>query len=266
MDTLGHKIRKRRKEKQLTLDEVSVKTGISKPYLSLIENGRVNNPPADAKIQLLEQTLGFNTNELLSIAHFQKTPADVRDMLKTLLLQNEPTTSTSSSETKPINLDALYQSGALHQFADKRASNVEIVRIKPIPVINKVSAGYPTDFTDLSYPQGVADEYVSCPDVDDPSAFGARVQGDSMSPRYTPGDLVIFSPQAAVKSGDDCFIRFADGNTTFKRAFFEKDDSDQDVIRLQPRNQKYRPQTVASGEITGLYKAVFRYTPISSDE
>jgi repressor LexA len=264
MENLGDKIRKRRKERKLTLEAVSVKTGISKPYLSLIENGRLNNPPVDAKIQLLEQTLGFVPNELLSIAHYDKTPADVRDMLKNLLLQNK--SSSSSTTSKPINLDSLYRSGALHEFVDQRASNVEIVRIKPIPVINKVSAGYPKDFTDLSYPQGVADDYVSCPDVDDPSAFGARVQGDSMSPRYSPGDLVIFSPQAQVKSGDDCFIRFQDGNTTFKRAYFEKNETEEPVIRLQPRNQKYRAQIVVNGEITGLYKAVYRYLPIGNEE
>ena len=31
------------------------KTGISKPYLSLIETGRVPNPPSDEKLRRLEQ-------------------------------------------------------------------------------------------------------------------------------------------------------------------------------------------------------------------
>ena len=35
----------------------------------------------------------------------------------------------------------------------------------------------------------------------------------------------------------------ADGNTTFKRAFFESDRG-QEVIRLQPRNEKYRAKVV----------------------
>ena len=69
-----------------------------------------------------------------------------------------------------------------------------------VPVINRVSAGYPKDFTDLSYPRGVADEYVGCPDVHDKDAFAARVAGDSMTPKYTQGDIVIFSPAASVRS------------------------------------------------------------------
>ena len=32
-----------------------------------------------------------------------------------------------------------------------------------IPVINKVAAGYPAEFTDLDYPLNVADEYVDAP-------------------------------------------------------------------------------------------------------
>ena len=35
--------------------------------------------------------------------------------------------------------------------------------------------------------------------------------GDSMVPKYREGDVVIFSPAANPRSGDDCFVRFADG-------------------------------------------------------
>ena len=53
---------------------------------------------------------------------------------------------------------------------------------------------------------------------------------------------IIF--QTDVKNGDDCFVRFSmPHETTFKRVFFEKDD----MIRLQPRNQKYPPQVVEGG-------------------
>ena len=62
-----------------------------------------------------------------------------------------------------------------------------------VPVINKVSAGYPKDFTDLSYPKGAADDFVSCPDVQDKDAFAGRIHGDSMTPKYREGDIVIFS-------------------------------------------------------------------------
>ena len=109
-----------------------------------------------------------------------------------------------------------------------------------MPVINRVSAGYPKDFTDLSYPKGVADDYVGCPDVHDPDAFAARVSGDSMTPKYREGEIVIFSPSAAAKSGDDCFVRFEDGHTTFKRVFFESDEVC--AVSYKDRGGKYQGQ------------------------
>src|SRR5271170_3796832 len=85
MEPLGIKIRKQRRRLGLTLDELSGRTGISKPYLSLIETGRISNPPSDEKIRRLEQTLGFTSGELLMDAHLQRTPRDVRAAFVKLL-------------------------------------------------------------------------------------------------------------------------------------------------------------------------------------
>src|SRR5437899_723322 len=260
METMGVKLRRKRLRLGLTLDELAGKTGISKPYLSLIETGRVMNPPSDEK--------------LLTQAHLQRTPRDVRAVLNRLMSEGsgfrvqgsgngEPEPRTLNPE--PLNLDDAYLSGVLQEMVEKSAGNVERVGSNAAPVINRVSAGYPKDFTDLNYPKGVADEYVACPDLNDPQAFAARVHGDSMTPKYREGDIVIFSPAATPKSGDDCFVRFGDGHTTFKRAFFESDEKGEAVIRLQPGNEEYRAQTVSGAEITGLYKAVFKYQRVDEE-
>ena len=105
----------------------------------------------------------------------------------------------------------------------------------------------------------MADDYIGCPDLQDRDAFAARVHGDSMTPKYREGDIVIFSPAASIKNGDDCFVRFEDGQTTFKRVFMEKNDSGEEVLRLQPRNEQYRPKVVGREEVAGMYKAMYRY-------
>lgn len=126
-----------------------------------------------------------------------------------------------------------------------------------VPVINKVAAGYPREFTDLSYPARVADEYVRCPDLHDPDAFAARVVGDSMLPTYAEGDIVIFSPAKPVRSGTDCFARLEpDHETTFKRVYFEVDARGREMIRLQPLNSAYPPRLVEREGVAGLYAAV----------
>jgi phage repressor protein C with HTH and peptisase S24 domain len=271
------------------------RTGISKPYLSLIETGRVPNPPSDEKLRRLEQTLGFIPGELITQAHLARTPRDVRAILQRLVAQSQNSedvelTSTGSVHRKmedragksspssipdprsssslaggPINLDDAYLSGVLQEMVDRSSGNVETIVTNAVPVINRISAGYPKDFTDLSYPKGVADEYVGCPDVHDKDAFAARVAGDSMVPKYREGQIVIFSPAASVRNGDDCFVRFENGNTTFKRVFFESDDKGGSLLRLQPRNEKYRPQTIPANQVSGLYKAVFKYQRVDEE-
>jgi phage repressor protein C with HTH and peptisase S24 domain len=275
MEALGPKLRRQRRRLGLTLDELAGRTGISKPYLSLIETGRVPNPPSDEKLRRLEQTLGFIAGELLSQAHLQRTPRDVRVMLQRLMqgqakeqgqaAGDEGQENSSPHAPRPLPLDDAYLSGMLHDLVGKSNGNVEAVSTNAIPVINRVSAGYPKDFSDLNYPKGVADDYIGCPDVHDKDAFAARVHGDSMQPKYHEGDIVIFSPSASTKNGDDCFVRFEDGNTTFKRVFFESDEDKNSVIRLQPRNEKYRPQTIPAEKISGLYKAVYRYQRVDRD-
>jgi phage repressor protein C with HTH and peptisase S24 domain len=163
-----------------------------------------------------------------------------------------------------VDLDALHRSGILHRLAEWREELAEDRRVKmhPIPIINKVSAGYPQDFTDLGYPVGVADDYVAGPaELSDPNAFAVRVVGDSMEPKYREGDVVIFSPAATVKSGDDCFVRFAvtggpaDEQTTFKRVFFDAADR----VRLQPLNERRAPTFAKPSQIAGIFRAVARY-------
>lgn len=290
IEALGPKLRRQRRRLGLTLDELAGKTGISKPYLSLIETGRVPNPPSDAKLRKLESTLGFTDGELVSQAHLQRTPRDVRAMLIKLMKQGgsgvaagsvvdgdpkdrnrngtaKPPAQPKNGPGQPVDLDDAYLNGVLQQLVDRSAGNVETIATttQAVPVINKVSAGYPRDFTDLSYPPRVADDYVGCPEVQDRDAFAARVHGDSMRPKYQEGDIVIFSPSAGPANGDDCFVRFASGQTTFKRVFFESDKEGNSVIRLQPRNERYAPQTVPSQEVAGLYKAIYRYQRVDGE-
>ncbi len=251
--SMGSIIRKRREERNLTQDQVSVRVGISKPYLSNIETERVHNPPSDRVLTELEKALGFSTGELLAMAHQIRTPSDVRvehenlsaeveklrGMLKQLLGEKGrgKTAEAMARKLKNTNVSDMLSAG------------------RSVPIINRVMAGYPHHFTDLDYPPSVADEYVRCPDVHDPQAFAARVVGDSMQPRYAEGDVVIFAPNTQARTGDDCFVRFAkDNSTTFKRLITEKGGK----LRLQPLNDKYPAEVYDPDDFTGLWPAVMR--------
>jgi len=254
--SLGQIIRKKREQLNLTLDEVSNRISFSKPYLSTIETGKVKNPPGDELLTRLEKILEFEPGLLLHIAHIEGLPADVR--------QEYESAEAESQKWRQVIKNLIGKKANASRLSKLLAEsdlNIEQDRLplaagRLVPVINKVSAGYPSDFNDLDYPVGIADDYIRCPDMHDPNAFAVRVVGDSMEPKFREGDIVIFSPAAEVQNGDDCFVRFAmPHETTFKRVFFESENK----IRLQPRNEKYSPTIVDGKRINGLYRAVVKH-------
>lgn len=256
--SIGHILKAKREELDLTQDQLADETGISKPYISAIETGRAGNPPSEEKLEVLEKALKFAPGQLMRLARLERTPTAIREELERLRAENRKFRSALSGG----DLDELYRSGKLKELAEsadpsagRKKKGSRASEDAWIPVINRVAAGYPTWTGDLDYPPGVADDYVRCPDVHDEQAFAARVTGDSMEPKYYEGDIVIFSPAAGVGDGDDCFVRRADTHeTTFKRVFQE----DGGKLRLQPRNERYAPQVLAREEINGIYKAVWR--------
>ena len=254
--SLGQIIRKKREQLHLTLDEVSNRIGFSKPYLSTIETGKVKNPPSDELLTKLEKILEFDTGLLLHIAHIEGLPADVRQEYESAEAENQKWRQIAKNL-----IDKKGDSSRLTELLAESDLNIEQENLplapgRLVPVINKVSAGYPTDFNDLDYPVGIADDYIRCPDLHDPNTFAVRVVGDSMEPKFHEGDIVIFSPATEVHNGDDCFVRFAmPHETTFKRVFFESDNK----IRLQPRNEKYSPTIVDGKRINGIYRAVVKH-------
>ncbi|MCU0917212.1 MAG: XRE family transcriptional regulator [Planctomycetes bacterium] len=254
--SLGQIIRNKREQLDLTLDEVSNRVGYSKPYLSTIETGKVKNPPSDELLTRLERVLQFDSGLLLHFAHMERMPSDIRGAYESREAENQKLwqfirrLKDKGTDTK--ELDALLS----ETKGKKKEVKPTLAAGRLVPIINKVAAGYPTDFNDLDYPVGIADDYVRCPDLHDPNAFAVRVVGDSMEPRFYEGDIVIFSPAVEVRNGDDCFVRFTmPHETTFKRVFFEKDNK----FRLQPRNERYSPTLVDGHRIDGLYRAVIRY-------
>ncbi|MDX2116464.1 MAG: XRE family transcriptional regulator [Planctomycetota bacterium] len=289
MSTLGAIIRARRREVALTLQQVADIIGCTRGYLSSIENDRRDNPPSRELLEKLEGALRLEPGTLVSVGDWALTPAHVKR--RVLDLETRQHKARRLAHLLSLQgIDALHRSGELQRLvADIDAQGppapgatsarpahadqphaeqwggwggeprgVRGVLPLQVPVINRVAAGYPTEFTDLGYPARIADEYVSVPDVHDPDAFAARVVGSSMEPAYLEGDVVVFSPKAPTPPGSDCFVRFErDAETTFKRVYFEKDaQGGPERIRLQPLNPAFAPRVVEREEVAGMYAAV----------
>lgn len=242
----------------LTQDRLAEQAGISKPYLSNVETGKAKNPPTDRVLRLLERAMDFQQGELTRLAHLARTPIDVRqehEMLKTQVQRLRSILKQMSAGKISSAADKSSPAAEDQQPPSVEGDNVaDISLAASVPVINKIAAGYPQHFTDLDYPPSIADEYIRCPDIHDSQAFAARVVGDSMAPDFHEGDLVVFSPNTPARPGDDCFVRFQDTSTTFKRFYAD----DEQNVRLQPLNSMYPAQMHDREELTGLWPAVMK--------
>jgi phage repressor protein C with HTH and peptisase S24 domain len=248
----------------MTLQRLADLVGCAKSYLWMIENERRDSPPSEEVLRKLEDSLGFATGCLSEAARWQRTPPAVRAEVGLLRERQEVGRQIAEILSGAASLDDAYRSGELKRLVERiapgaaRGDGAVPVRLPlEVPVINKVAAGYPRSFTDLGYPARVADEYVRCPELDDPDAFAARVVGDSMMPDYHEGDIVVFSPLKPVRGGADCFVRVEpDHESTFKRVYFETGEGGRQLIRLQPLNSAYAPRTLPREQVAGLYAAV----------
>jgi repressor LexA len=290
--SLGTLISERRRRLRLTLQQLADRVGYAKSYLWMIEHDKRPGPPSTELLERLDTELDFG-GQLIRAAQWQSVPAEVRREVTELQSKQRLAQRLAvllhqgGGETPGRSLDEAYRSGELRRLIDALAPaeraeagvgagaaaadraggagpgaqpvspSLHLSASLPlsVPLINRVAAGYPTEFTDLGYPVGIADEYVRSPDIQDPDAFACRVVGDSMLPEYRQGDIVIFSPARPIRSGMDCFARIEpDHESTFKRVFF--DDDGGESIRLQPLNPEYPARVYPREQVAGLFAAV----------
>lgn len=119
-----------------------------------------------------------------------------------------------------------------------------------IPVISWVQAGSFKELSDI-WPAGVSGEGEPVQSAKKVSsgAFALRVDGDSMAPRYLPGDVIVVDPAAACDNGSPC-VCVLNGEAVFK-LFRETEEA----IILEPLNGKY-PEIVIRKERSVDFRVV----------
>ena len=229
MMDIGQRIHDLRFERHMTAKDLGVKVGVSQSYISLLENNKRR-----ANVEVLAKVAGVF--EITLGQFFADVPA--------------------TSEGKPaaragVDLDRLYKSGQLHAMVDA-AGNVAPINMRLIPVVSKVAAGDPAGFTDGEYPAGWADEFVPSPaDIDDAHAFALRVHGESMSPRFRDGDIVICAPSRAAENGDAVVAKVKSDETTCKIYYLDGKN-----VILSPVNPHYPAQVYEVSEVNWIYPVV----------
>lgn len=82
-------------------------------------------------------------------------------------------------------------------------------RQKPIPHLGVAVGGeYGEDIEMVELHLAEVLDYMTRPgDVTDPAAYGLTIVGNSMSPRFKPGERIIVSPRAPASIGDDVVVQ-----------------------------------------------------------
>lgn len=122
MQQLGEQVRERRRSMGLTLADVAERSGVTRGYLSMIENQRVDNPPSVKVLAKLGAALGLDPGELERAAQWERTPPAIRVRLAEAedrakrgreLAQWLRQVSGKRRRGTGKDLDALYRSGQL---------------------------------------------------------------------------------------------------------------------------------------------------------
>jgi hypothetical protein len=144
----------------------------------------------------------------------------------------------------------------------------ERLTIRPVPILNRISAARLIEKTAMDYPPGFADRLVPAP-TDDPEAFALIVDGDCMAPDYQSGEIVTFSPlevqRYGVIPGKDYAIQLdseGDEANTFKRVLFDPSDESVFVLKcVNPRSKS--PGKIKRERVVRMARAIWVSRPPS---
>ena len=146
-------------------------------------------------------------------------------------------------------------------FVDRDANDTGPEKNPPVPlqyavdtknfrrvfVVGRAQGGLPERiWTDGDFPVGATDKYSEVA-TSDPHAFLVPIVGDSMVPRYNPGEFALVEPATEPELEDDVLVRLTTGETMLKRLLARRGG-----VRLGSYNtqdtQTYQPE-----DITWMY-------------
>jgi len=106
-----------------------------------------------------------------------------------------------------------------------------------VPLISWVRAGIWSGISGIFYP-GVADEWITVVSPVGENSFALRVHGDSMSPEFNPGDIIVVDPDKPAENGNYVVVKIETDSQNGK-ATFKQFVQDADRVYLKPLNTQY---------------------------
>nr|DAK55336.1 MAG TPA: SOS-response transcriptional repressors (RecA-mediated autopeptidases) [Caudoviricetes sp.] len=218
MPTLGEIIKAYRTEQDMSMDDFSKASGISKAYISVLEKNK--RPGSDKPVQPSVKCV-LQAAKAMGVDGINLMFAISNDELK-----NDTDSLQYVAEEDRDIVDL-----ALKNNMPKHDSNTKSNRIK---VYGSVPAGIPIEAVeDIVDWEDVPQEWIDRGD----RYIGLKVKGDSMYPKYIEDDTVIVKLQPDCECGQDAVVYVNGYEATLKKVVKQ-----QDGIMLQPLNPEYTPK------------------------
>ncbi|WP_020179974.1 helix-turn-helix transcriptional regulator [Methylopila sp. M107] len=124
---------------------------------------------------------------------------------------------------------------------------------KTVPLIGLAQAGDGGYFDDGGFPKGQGWDEIAFPDVDREHAYALEISGDSMSPVFRDGDVVLVAPGAPVRRGDRVVVKTTEGEVLAK----ELARKTAKQVELRSLNAEHPDRTFATTEVLWIARIVW---------
>lgn len=122
-----------------------------------------------------------------------------------------------------------------------------------VPLIGFAEAGVGGFFDDGGFPVGKGWDEIAFPAVKDEHAYALEISGDSMTPAYRDGDVIIVSPGAPIRRGDRVVVKTKKDEVMVKELKRRTSKS----IELQSINAAHPDRTLAVSDVVWIARIVW---------
>jgi phage repressor protein C with HTH and peptisase S24 domain len=122
-----------------------------------------------------------------------------------------------------------------------------------VPLIDFVQAATDSHFDDSGHPAGRGWEELAFPALADDSAYALKIVGDSMTPIYRDGSVIVVSPAATVRKDDRVLVKTKDGEITL-REFKRRTPK---VIELRALTRAQKDETLPARDVMWMARIVW---------
>ena len=163
------------------------------------------------------------------------------------LLGEEPAVTIAQIARRALGLDVHRKAAADVQTDDSTVERTVAEAGRDVALVQ----------LDEPLPSGVV-EFLDAPAVRRryPSAFAVRVDGESMTPRFCHGDVVVAAPGGRVRPGQAALVQIR-GRVGITLKLVRREEGPSPVTHLVPINERYDTEGLAESDIEWMAPVLF---------